>query len=159
MKIQHNILYLSKMDSIWGTPYKTITFEDFLKQEREKKHTVVHEETVIDLVNKGLLACSYARKKAANGLSADQEIRVQQVKTELLRYAAQGGQGPERNSVFKLLQELEVMGIPIYWSNLHDKTIGIEDYSFMQDKYKEYLNSQVSIAKQYREHEQFVRKT
>jgi len=147
------------MESIGGIPYTTITFEDFLKQEREKRHMVSHVETVVDLVNKGLLACSYATKKATNGLSKDQEHRVQQIKDQLLRYAVQGGQGPDRTSVATLLKELEDMGIPIYWSNLHDKNTNIEDYMFMQDKYKEYLNSQVSIEKQYREHERFVRKT
>lgn len=128
---------------------RILTYEEFLKQKTDGSSIPI-EESVIDLINKTILACKSAEKRALNGLNAEQKKRVIEIQNECLLYAAQGS-NPEKDSILKLLHELESMDIPILWPKENYETIPTYEL------YQEYLEYKKDYEKELRSTERFMK--
>jgi hypothetical protein len=128
---------------------RVVSFDAFVKQ--QSRH-VVHPETVIDLLNKTLVACQSAERRAQNGLTDEQKRRVKEIQTQCLAMAAQGQHKEDVISGF--LKELESFGIPILWQKQFGRPT---DTTGLQEAYAEYLEAHTQYDKELRSVERYLK--
>jgi len=118
-----------------------LTFQEFIQQVGTKKQQV-QKENAFDLLNKAILTCKN-KHRALHGLTPESEERVQNIYDACMILAALG-EMPNETIVREYLRELESLGLPVLWSNLHETegpSNAIYDHATLRDMYRDYLDS------------------
>jgi len=128
---------------------RVFTFDEFRKQRATLQ---VPKESVVDLLNKALVACQSAERRARNGLTEEQRARVRAIQSDCFAMAAQGLHDETR--IRSMLQQLESFGIPILWPQVQERP---NDGPSLQEAYLEYLEAEKHYEKELRSIERHLK--